>query len=80
MRWACIHDKQHSIPGAPPPCGGVAFYCLQKPFLRMTLDSDLFLMPDGNKPADGSEVRCGSCGEIIDMIFADEVLTVVEEV
>ena len=78
MRWACIHDKA-DVAGAPPPCGKVAFYCLVKPYAGMLLSPELFLMLDGRHPEAGEITICGSCGEYIDMKFASEVLTVIEE-
>lgn len=78
-RWACIHDKKPDVLGAPEPCGKVAFFALVPPVPGMLLCSQDFLKADGSPIMLSEEIKCGGCGVSLDMRFATEMLTIMEE-
>lgn len=79
MRWACIHDKHPMLAGAPEPCGKVAFFMLKPLVDGEIAQPEDFRMPDGTMPVMGEPIRCGGCGEYLNLNFADHILSIIPE-
>lgn len=52
--WRIIHSKPHG-------CGGIAFYCKDKPVKGLPAYAGAYKLIDGHAPEEGDLATCGNC-------------------